>query len=59
MSEKFNSPEQPENLSEYQKEILGQVGVESVKELEAMIEDLEDGSEEKGYFKKVLEQLYE
>ncbi len=59
MSEKFNSPEQPKNLSEYQREILDQTGLESVEELKSMIEDLEDGSEESEYFKKVLEQLYE
>ncbi|TSC81837.1 MAG: hypothetical protein G01um101419_730 [Parcubacteria group bacterium Gr01-1014_19] len=57
--ENFNSPEQPENLSEYQREILDQTGLESIKELKETIEGLEDGSDEKEYFKKVLEQLYE
>ncbi len=57
--EKLNSPEQSENLSEYQREILDQVGIESIQDLKTTIEDLEDGSEEKEYFKKVLEQLYE
>lgn len=55
--ENFENKE--ESLSEYQREILDQTGLGSIKELKETIEDLEDDSEEKEYFKKVLEQIYE
>ena len=72
--ESIKNPEsQPENLSEYQKEILESIGVESISELNSTINDLE-GEEKRGgeddekyqerqdavkYFKEVLKQLYE
>ncbi|MGB3921835.1 MAG: hypothetical protein WBL19_00935 [Minisyncoccia bacterium] len=46
-------------LNATQKEILEQVGVGSVEELMNLIEGLEDDSEEKEYFSKVLEQVQE
>lgn len=53
----IESPENRENLSEYQREILESVGVESIKKLEDLLSDLEEGTEEYIYFKQVLEDL--
>lgn len=54
----IESPESnKENLSEHQREILENVGVESIKELEDLLNDLEEETEEYKYFKQVLEDL--
>ena len=53
----FESPEERENLSERQREILEATGVESKKALKELLEDLQPDSDEAKYFKQVLEDI--
>ena len=53
----IESPENKENLSEHQRGILEDIGVESIKELEDLFNGLEEETEEYNYFKQVLEDL--
>jgi len=53
----FESPEEKENLSEHQREILDATGLESKKALKELLADLEPDSDEAKYFKQVLEDI--
>lgn len=53
----FESPEEKENLSERQREILDATGLESKKALKELLEDLDSESDEGKYFKQVLKDI--
>ncbi len=55
----FESPEEKENLSERQREILEATGCESKKQLQELVNDLIPDSEEHKYFTQVLKQIEE